>query len=122
MASVPTQRTLKELRERGWAYQVLEKFQRFAGGGGFKKDCWGADIIALDGLPGSLLIQTTSDTNHAARRTKVLAIPEVKLWLDAGNRFHVWTWGKRVSAGRGSRKVWTLREEEITLEQLRAAS
>lgn len=122
MASIPTQRTLKELRERGFPYQITEKYMRFAGGGGFKKDLWGADIIALDGLPGSLLIQTTSDANHAARRTKVLAIPEVKLWLEAGNRFQVWTWGKKSSDGRGSRKVWTLREEEITLEQLRAAS
>lgn len=109
MASSPTQRSLAELRKRGWLAQVVEKWipqvKR-------RIDLFGiGDILALDGLPGSLMIQASSASGHSARVKKALAEPKLLQWLQAGNRFAVWTWGKKGAAGK--RKLWTLREEYI---------
>lgn len=79
-----------------------------------------ADLLALDDQPGALLIQATSDGNHASRVSKIVNERNevAKAWLAAGNRLAVWSWGKRGKAG--ARKLWTLREQPITLELLEA--
>lgn len=105
----PTSRSLAECRRRGWVAQVVEKWIPQARR---RVDLWGiGDIIVMDGAPGSLLIQATSGSNHSSRVQKALAEPKLKLWLEAGNRFQVWSW-KKVK-GR-----WELRTQAIRLDDI----
>jgi hypothetical protein len=118
----PTQRTLNLLRKESFTACVVERWipqvrQR--------KDAFGfGDILAcvphtpippsdLDNTQyeGVWLIQATSGSNHAARREKAKAIPELQKWLDSGGRFAVVSWRK--GGKRGERKVWLPNFEEI---------
>jgi hypothetical protein len=71
-------------------------------------------------------IQACAGSSHAARRTKSLAEPRLQAWLQAGGRFAIWSWAQRrtnavLKDGRRSRrKVWTLREEELTVADIPA--
>lgn len=105
----PTARTLAECRRRGWIAQVVEKWNPHAR---IRQDLFGCiDVLAI--APSGLLgIQACAGASHAARRTKALAEPRLRAWLDAGARFEVWSWAKR--GARGKRKTWTLREEAVT--------
>lgn len=68
----------------------------------------------MDGLPGSFLIQVSSDSGHSSRVKKALAEPRLLEWLQNGNRFSVWTYGLR--GAKGKRKLWKLRETKIGVE------
>lgn len=113
MAS-PTQRTLAELRRRGWPCTVTEHWNPFAK---IRQDAWGfCDVWVMDDLPGSLIVQCTSASHVADRVTKITTgrrAPLAVRWLQAGNRIQVWGWGLR--GPRGKRKLWTLREQKVTL-------
>jgi hypothetical protein len=75
----PTQRTLARLRADGWLAQVVEHFNVFARR---RQDLFGvADVIAVKAGSPILLVQTTTSSNLAARRTKVLASPAIAVWL-----------------------------------------
>ena len=114
MPTSPTQRTLKYYRDLHWTCQVVEKWVPIA-----KKriDLFGCiDIIAIQQGAGIIGIQATSGTNQSQRRTKAMAEPELRTWLEAGGRFWVVSWSKKGAAGK--RKLWTIRQEEITLEDL----
>lgn len=50
------------------------------------------DILALDGLPGSLGIQACAGGDASTRAKKAAAEPLLRAWLAAGNRFQVWAW------------------------------
>lgn len=109
--SSPTSRSLEKLRDDGWTPQVVEHWHHYA-----KKrmDLWGADIIAIR-EDYTLLVQTTVDANHAARRTKLLTIPEARLWVSSPFRLLVvHSWG--LKGERGKRKTIQLREEYLTPE------
>jgi hypothetical protein len=81
--SSPTQRTLKYLRENDWKACVVERWIERA-----KKrvDAFGfGDILAF--VPGdsqTVLVQTTSATNHAAHRHKILDEPLARDWIRGG--------------------------------------
>jgi hypothetical protein len=115
----PTARTLAESRKRGWLAQVVERWLPHARR---RIDYLGCiDILALDGLPGVLGIQTTSDNTGGAASKRVSKIQDecnaaARRWLEAGNRLEVWTWAKQ--GPRGKRKLWTLRIVPITVEML----
>lgn len=102
----PTARTLEALRKRGFLAAVVERrlphcFTTL--------DLFGfIDVVALDGLPGLLGVQTTTQANAAARVTKIVEEcgPAARRWLAAGNRIEVHGWAKRGSAG--ARKLWTV--------------
>ncbi len=116
MPTSPTQRTLAECRKREWRACVVEKWipqvRRRVDVFGF------GDILALDGNPGSLLIQATSTPHSANRVTKIRedCNAAAREWLQAGNRIEVWGWAKR--GARGKRKLWTLRVDVVGLEDL----
>ena len=131
MKTSPTQRSLKHLRDNGYTSAVVEKWNMHAK---IRQDLFGGiDIVALKGeckvvsvfsrkdnmtvhqvhSPGVLGVQSTSDANVAARRTKLLALPELRLWVECGNRLAIHGWSKK--GARGKRKLWTLREVELTL-------
>lgn len=102
MATGPTARTLAKLRKDGWTCAVVEKWipqtkRRLDAFGGI-------DIIAIR-TGETLGIQCTSQSNVSARVKKLTAEPQMKIWIDAGNRLEVWGWAKRGPAGK--RKLWT---------------
>lgn len=109
--SSPTARTLAHLRKYhpDCGADVVEKWIPQARK---RKDVAGCiDVVAYGPGLGVLGIQTTSATNHAARRTKALLEPRLLLWLIGGGRFELWSW----SQPTGTRRRWTLRREQIVL-------
>jgi hypothetical protein len=112
----PTKRTLDAAREMGMTVQVVERFCHFSKR---RIDLLGCiDLVAVKPGIGIIGIQACAGSSHAARRTKALAEPRLREWLESGGRFEVWSWAKQ--GPRGKVKRWTLRREEIKLDQLAA--
>jgi hypothetical protein len=105
----PTQRTLDECRKRGWLAGIVERWKpgmrddRETGEKkllpyGTRVDFLGfADIMVLDGQPGYLAINACVGSAVQAHLQKAMALPELKVHLEQGNRFQVWGW----------RETWT---------------
>jgi hypothetical protein len=85
----PTQRTLAWCREHGYVAAVTEHWNPFAKIRQDLFDC--IDVIALtpEGIVG---IQTTSGSNHTARKTKALGSPKMGAWCASGGRFWIMSW------------------------------
>jgi hypothetical protein len=100
----PTQRTLVELRKRGFTAYVVERWNPYAR---VRQDLFGIiDILALKpGVP-LLAVQATSSANVHARLAKVRDSSLASDWVSSGNHLEVWGWGKR--GPRGKRKIWTV--------------
>lgn len=112
MAS-PTTRTLALLRKRGYTCGIVEKWipqtKR-------RLDLFGGiDIVAIQ--PGETIgVQCTSQSNSAARATKLRAIPQLRTWIEAGNRLCVIGWTKKGPAGK--RKLWQHTLTELYLADM----
>jgi hypothetical protein len=119
--SSPTQRTLKYLRENGWTACVVERWIERA-----KKrvDAFGfGDILAFSSDPYSnqiVLVQTTSATNHAAHRQKILAEPLALGWLRAGGDILLVSWRKSKVKRGGKAMLWKPRFEWFAPEDFDA--
>lgn len=92
----PTQRTLAELKKRGYRCAIVERFNPFAK---IRQDLFGlVDVLALrDGE--TLAVQCTSGSNVSARVQKIAeseATPDLR---KAGWKIFVWGWRKN-SKGR----------------------
>lgn len=83
-----------------------------------KRDCYGwADLLVVHPVHGIALVQVTSGSNLAARITKARTVAgPLTAWLVAGGKLLAHGWAKR--GARGARKVWTLREVALTLQDL----
>lgn len=107
MASSPTQRSMAELRKRGYTARIVEHWNAHANK---KQDLFGfGDILAVKAdVPGSLIVQTTTGSHLANRIQKAERLEAYKTWLKAGNQveFHGW----RKLSGR-----WVCRIETGTL-------
>lgn len=117
--SSPTQRTLAELRKRGYTAAITEHFNPHAR---VRQDLFGfIDILAVHPKGELLAIQTCSGEggDPAARVTKILALPVARL-LACHCSIEVWSWARR--GARGKRKLWTLKEESLTVRLLPARS
>lgn len=101
----PTQRSLAYLREQGYTVAIVEHWNPHAR---CRVDLFGCfDLVAIrSDVPGVLGVQTTSRTNQAARRTKLLESGHLSTWLAAQNRAHVHGWAKE--GPRGERKRWAV--------------
>ena len=117
----PTQRTLAELRKRGYLAGVVEKWNQYAR---VRQDLWGwVDIVALHpGTEELLFIQTTSTSNAAARVDKILKWPGTPALIALGTKrsVEVWSWRKVVSSskkgkrdGQERRKVWEVKIDRV---------
>jgi hypothetical protein len=115
--SSPTQRSLKKLRAEGYMAEVVEKFNRFAGPFGQRKDLFGwMDILAVRGDE-VIGVQSTSGSNASARVNKIVALQSADAWLVSRNRrIVVHGWAKR--GPRGKVKRWTCAETEIRSDDL----
>lgn len=92
MAKVsPTQRTLAELRKRGYLAAVVEKFNIFAK---VRQDLFGfIDVLAV--RRGEVLgVQATSASNVSARVKKIAEHANVGAVRESGIRIAVWGWDK----------------------------
>jgi hypothetical protein len=90
----PTARSLAYLRRRGYLADVAE---RWIPGANIRRDLFGCIDIAAIGrdLAGVLGVQATTIGNMSSRLAKARALPALRTWLAAGNRFEVWGWAKR---------------------------
>jgi len=109
----PTQRTLAELRSRGWEADICEKWlphvHRGGGGFGIRQDLFGwIDIIAIDPDRGVGGIQSTGTAfaEHLRKLTNERAA-QVRSWLEAGAWGELWGWRKLG-------KVWRPRIRVLT--------
>lgn len=109
----PTSRTLDKLRKFGCCAGVVERFNRFAGPFGKRQDLFGCiDLIAI--RPGRIIgIQATNQSNHSSHVVKALAEPRLRLWLEAGGGYEIWSWAKK---GPKDKKRWDVRIQKITLK------
>ena len=126
----PTARSLDLCRDLGWTAGVVE---RWCGPAKKRIDLFGCiDVVALDFTvtyietdplsgyvytrSGIVGIQCCAASGHAAHVTKAKAEPRLKLWLEAGGRYEVWSWHKYAKPKDG--KWWRVRREAITLADL----
>jgi hypothetical protein len=131
MKTSPTQRSLKLLRDRGWIAEKVEQriptlnvTRDFAGGVdiiAFRGELAEEGVLSIRMLPGAIVgVQTTTQANVGARRTKMLAEPRLRTWLEAGGQLWIHGWAKRNDRKPGSRKLWSCVEEELRLEDFHA--
>ena len=119
--SIPTQRTLAALRDRGVLCDITERYIRFGGSPlGIRKDFLGfGDIVGIEpGKRGALAVQScgSSYSSHLKTILDSECSENVIKWLEAGNRLELWGW-RRVKVHRGGKaKRWKPRVREITLE------
>ena len=115
----PTARSLAHLRKAGAIAEIVERWNPYVKR---RHDLFKfIDVLALDAAPGTLGVQTTT-TDHISHRLAKLrdeCADTMRLWLTRGNRLVIHGWAKR--GPRGKRKVWTLTERVIGLDDLTPA-
>jgi hypothetical protein len=90
---------------QGYLHENVERKNHY---GGVKNDLYGfGDFLAVRGGD-TLLVQTTSASNAAARLKKAEALPALKEWLSGPRRFEVHSWSKQ---GR----FWIVKRIEVRL-------
>lgn len=117
----PTQRTLRELRKRGYKTGVVERWLRYAGSFGKRQDLFGIiDIIAISRITGVLGVQCCGGS-FAAHYRKLTEEKRQDTfdWLSTPFcRLELWSWRKVKMKRKGKAMVWRPRIVEITLEDL----
>ena len=118
MATSPTQRTIRELKNQGRKCGIVERFLSRVGPHGIRKDLFGCiDIIALDPERGVIGIQPCGQdfAGHVKKLTEERA-EEMIDWLSTpGTRFELWGW-RKVKIKRGGKAMrWQPRIKEFTL-------
>ena len=110
----PLARSMARLRDLGYLVEKTEHWNAFSRR---RVDFLGfADAIAIRGDE-VLAVQATSGSNVSARVKKLIALPNVAIWLASPHRkLVVEGWAKR--GPRGKRKLWSNGLIEITPDQL----
>ena len=124
MSALAYQRTNAWLQEKGWHTWRWETWNQWShtrqDGYGFIdltairhdfKGVWG--INATDEHVQDHVSKYLDGWDHP-KKGRQPANPHLPVWLCGGNRFSIFSWGKR--GGRGERKVWTLRLVEFYLD------
>ena len=102
---LPTARSLKLLRERGYRCAVVEKWNPHAR---IRQDLFGVvDILAIKG-PETLAVQATSGSHVADRVTKIAESEAIADIRAAGWSFYVHGW-RKLANGR-----WEVREVDVS--------
>ena len=114
----PSQRSLKNLRERGYTPFVTENYNPYIKR---KKDLYNfIDMVALHPREtGVLGIQTTTGSNLSARVKKAEALKSYWLWLSCGNDVEFHGWRKLLTGKR--QRTWQPRIIRVTLKDLFAS-
>lgn len=117
----PTECTIKRLRKEGYTTAIVEKWipktKR-------RKDLYGCiDITAIrSNQSGVFGIQATSRGHVSDRVKKALAIPALKIWLQAGNRFEVWGWKKKGARYQVVKRKFYLEDDDIMVLKVKEAT
>jgi hypothetical protein len=125
MPSLPAQRSLALLRNEGFVCAIVERYNQYAKR---RSDAFGwMDILAI--RQGTILGVQTSRAEHMyARRDRILASDEARLWLAAGRcpecghqltgiELHGATKHKRDPALGGPTHKWAIRRLEVTRDK-----
>lgn len=117
MATSPTQRSLKLLKDMGLRAQVVERWNAHAR---VRQDLFGViDIVALDPAARRVLgVQTTSRSNMSARVTKIKESAEAKDWSICCGPIYVHGWDKPKTRWRVRRIVMEYGEEGWTVYEI----
>ncbi len=113
-----TQRTLRELRDKGRICGIVERFNSFAGQFGKRFDLFGfIDIIALDTAVGIIGVQSCgqSFSEHLKKITEEKN-DECFEWLRCGGKVELWGWRKLKLKRGGKAMRWKPRIAHIYLE------
>ena len=92
-SKLPVTRTLEWLIDHGW---MASRVDRHAGG--ISHDAFGCFDVAAKkrDLPGTLWIQCTSASNHAARRKKLAERKDmIGLIVATGDQAEIWSWSDK---------------------------
>jgi hypothetical protein len=110
MPTSPTARSLALLRACGHDADVVERFLVHAN---VRRDLFGCiDIVAVRrGESGALGVQSTTRDHISHRRTKAAALPALRTWLAAGNRFQLHGWYRQ--GAKWEVKIIELRQEDL---------
>ena len=101
----PTQRTLAELRKRGYLAAVVERWNAYAK---IRQDLWGLiDVIGVRDNE-TIAIQTTSGDHVAERVQKIADSDKAPILRRAGWSIVVWGWRKDKTGH------WVLREVDCS--------
>ena len=107
MATSPTQRSLKLLRDEGFLVSVVEHWNPHAR---IRQDMFGCiDLVAL-GNGQTIGVQTTSYSNMSARRNKIAENPALEEMSKSGWIVEVHGWKK------GTNGRWSVKRVRITVE------
>jgi len=121
--SKATQHTLKLLRDKGYAFDIVERWLPRGKDNAFgnRHDMFGyADIVAMQPGRGLLAVQSTTVNGLSKHRKDILGNELAREWIECGGRLFLIAWEKvhpRTKAGKASKSVrWKERVEEIKLK------
>ena len=112
----PTQRTLRELKHRGFVCGIVEKWNSFAK---IRQDLFGIiDIIALDPTRGVVGVQSTGSAFAAHDRKLTEEKAQASLdWLQTpGTVLELWGWRKVKRKRGGKAMIWQPRIKIYKIE------
>ena len=113
MSMSPTARSLELLREMNYTAQVVEYYNNFSKKRVDLFHC--IDIVAAHPELGILGVQATTGAHHSTRFKKACRSP-IRAWLKGNGHVQIWSWSKK--GKQGERKVWCVRVQQVTLEDL----
>jgi hypothetical protein len=118
MATTPTQRTMRELKNQGRVCGIVERYNAFVGPHGIRQDLFGIiDIIALDPERGVVGVQSCGQAFAAHERKILEECAQASIdWLSTpGTVLELWGW-RKLKLNRGGKAMrWTPRVREFTL-------
>jgi hypothetical protein len=122
MATSPTQRTIRELKNMGRRCGIVERFNAHVGPHGIRQDLFGIiDVIALDPESGVVGIQCCAGSGFSAHMKKLCEenAQATKDWLDTpGTGLEIWAWRKVKKVRGGKAMIWQPRIETISLDDI----
>jgi hypothetical protein len=101
----PTQRSLAEMRNRGYTAQVVEKWNPWAK---IRQDLFGFIDVLCVGLGETVAVQCTSGSNVSSRIKKIAESQDLPTIRRAGWRILVHGWRKNAKG------KWVLREVDVS--------
>lgn len=105
MGLSPTQRTIQELKKRGFKTVIVEKWNPHVG---IRQDLFGIiDIIALDPYRGVVGIQTTGSgfAGHHRKFTEEKSQECIDWLLTPGTALEIWSW-RKLKKKRGEKATY----------------
>ena len=111
MSQTPAQLTLAYMKKHGFTCAITERWNAFAK---VRQDLFGGiDIVAIrKGVTGVTGIQCTTKHNMVERIKKIVALPQMRTWLEANNYLFVIGWYQETKGGR-----WMFSRVELRLNE-----